>query len=60
MEYALLENKIKKIMVSQNLRRAHVLEMGLMQILGDHETLSISRHVGLHVEFSSMKSSLGL
>ena len=28
--------------------------------MGDHETLSIVRHVGLHVDFSSMKSSLGL
>ena len=28
--------------------------------MGDHDTLSIVRQVGLHVDFSSMKSSLGL
>ena len=33
---------------------------GLLEFVGDHETLSIVRHVGLHVDFSSMKSSLGL
>ena len=37
-----------------------LLEVGLTKIPGDHETLSIVRHVGLHVDFSSMKSSLGL
>ena len=48
-------------MVSQNLGQAHLLEvLGLTQIPGDHETLSIVCHVGLHVDFSSMKSSLGL
>ena len=47
-------------MVSRNLRQAHLLEVGLMEIPGNHETLSIIRHVGLHVDFSSMKSSLGL
>ena len=51
-------------MVSRNLRQAHLLEVGLMKIPGDRETLSIIRHVrlhvGLHVDFSSMKSSLGL
>ena len=26
----------------------------------DHETLSTVRHVGFHVDFSSMKSSMGL
>ena len=40
-------------MVSRNLRQA------LTKILGDHETLSKVRHVGLHVDFASMKSSLG-
>ena len=40
-------------MVYQNLHQAHLLEVG-------HETLSIVRHVGLHVDFLSMKSSLGL
>jgi hypothetical protein len=47
-------------MVSRNLREAHLLEVSLMKNLGDHETLSIVRHVGLHVDFSSMKSYLGL
>ena len=35
-------------------------EVGLTQILGNHETLSIVSHVGPHVYFSSMKSSLDL
>jgi len=47
-------------MVFRNLRQADFLEVGLTQILGDHETLSIVRHVGLHVDFSSMKCSLSL
>jgi hypothetical protein len=34
-------------------------QAGLRQPPGDHETLSITRHVGLHVDFPSMKSSLG-
>ena len=51
---------INKITVSQNLRQVHLLEASLTKIPGDHETLSIVRHVGLHVDFSSMKSSLGL
>ena len=54
------EKILKKVMVSRNLRQAHLLEVGLTKIPGDHETLSIVRHVGLHVDFSSMKSSLGL
>ena len=52
---------IKKVTVSWNLRRAHLLRVGLAKIPGDHKTgLSIVRHVGLHVDFSSTKSSLGL
>jgi hypothetical protein len=47
-------------MVSWNLHQAHFLEVGLTKILGDHETLSKVRHVGLRVDFSSMKYSLGL
>ena len=47
-------------MVSRDLRQAHILEVGLPKIPGDHETLSIVRHVGLHVDISSMKSSFGL
>jgi hypothetical protein len=53
-------NHIQKIIVSKNLRQAHLLEMGPMIIPGDHETLSIVFRVDLHVDFSSMKSSLGL
>ena len=49
-----------KKMVSHNLRQAHILEVGLTKIMGDHEILSIVRHVGLHVDFSYMKSSLGI
>ena len=51
---------IKKEKVSGNFCKVHLLEVGLTKIPGDHETLSIVRHVGLHVDFSSMKSSLGL
>ena len=47
-------------MVSQNLCEAHLLKAGLLKISGDHETLFIVCHVGLHVDFSSMKSSSGL
>ena len=44
-----------------NLRQAHhLLEVGLATIPGDHDTLSIVRHVGLHVDFSSVKFSLDL
>jgi hypothetical protein len=49
-----------KIMVFRKLGQVHLLEVGLAKIPGDHETLSIVHHVGLHVDFSSMKSSLGL
>jgi hypothetical protein len=44
---------IKKIMVSRNLRQAHLLEVGLTQFSVDHAPWSIVRHVGLHVDFSS-------
>jgi hypothetical protein len=29
-------------------------------VVGDYETLSMIRHVRLHVDFSVMKSSMGL
>jgi len=51
---------IKKIMVSRNFRQTHLLEVGLMQILVDHAPLSIVRHVGLHVDFSSTNFFGGL
>jgi hypothetical protein len=35
------------------------LEMGLLQIMADHETLFIICHVGIHVGFSSKIISLG-
>ena len=52
------ENIKKK--VSHNLDQAHFLEVGLTKIPGDHDTLYIVRHVGFYVDFSSMKSYLGL
>ena len=58
MEYALkfvmMEKYLKKIMVSRNLHQVHLLEVGLAQIPGDHETLSIVRHVVLHLDFLSL------
>ena len=55
LEYALqsilLDKYIKKIMVSWNFCQTHLLEVGLMKIPGDHETLSIVCHVELHVDF---------
>ena len=47
-------------MVIRNLGQRHLLEVGPTKISRDHETLSIVRHVELHVDFSSMKSSLGI
>ena len=48
-------------MVSHNLRQPHLLEVDLTKILGDHETLSLVRHVGLRVKvFIHEKSSLDL
>jgi len=64
LEYAmtstLLEKHIKKVIVSRNSRQAHLLEVALTKIPGGHETLSVVCHVGLHVDISSVKSSLGL
>ena len=51
---------IKKVMVSWNLCHAHLLEVGMTKILGDHETLSTICHVGFHVDYSSIKYALGL
>ena len=47
-------------MVSRNFRHTHFWEVGMMQIPVDHAPLSIVRHVGLHVDFSSTNFSLGL
>ena len=47
-------------MVYRNLRQAYLLEVGLTEILEDHGALSITYHVGLHVDFSSTNFSLGL
>ena len=60
LKYVLLEKIIKKIMVSQNFRQTHPLEVGLTQNLVDYAPLSIIRHVGLHVDFSSMNFFWGL
>ena len=59
LKFCLAEKIFKKIMVSQNLRQAHLLEVGLTKIPRDHETLSIVRHIRLRVDISSMKSCLG-
>jgi len=61
MQYVMLENIDFFLSWSLGIFvRALLLELGLTKIPGDHETLSIINHVGLHVDFSSMKSSLGL
>jgi hypothetical protein len=38
--------------------QTHLLEVGLMKISVGHAPLSIVRHVGLHVDFSSTNFSL--
>ena len=43
---------LKRVTVSRNLSQTHLLEVGLTEIPGDREALSIVRHVGLHVDFS--------
>ena len=40
-------------MVSWNFHPTQLLKVGLTQIPVDHAPLSIVRHVGLHVDFSS-------
>ena len=60
LKFVILEKLLKKIMVSHNFRRTHLLEVGLTQIPVDHAPLSIVRHVGLHVDFSSTNFVLGL
>ena len=47
-------------MVSINVHQAYLLEVGVTKILEDHKTLSTVRHVGLHVDISSMKFFGGL
>jgi hypothetical protein len=63
LQYVLKSIVLEKIMVSRNFRQTHLLEVGLTQILVDHSPLSIVRHVGLHVDFSSINlfwGALGL
>ena len=60
LSYLEKKRKEKEVMVSWYFRQAHLQEVDLAKIPGDHDTLSTFRHVGLHVDFSSMKSSLGL
>ena len=45
---------IKKVTVSRNLRQTHLLEVDLTKTPGDHKTLSTIRHVGFHVDISSV------
>ena len=58
-EICLDGNFFKKFTISRIFHQTHHLEVGLTKSLGDHETLSIVRHVGLPVNFSSMKSFVG-
>ena len=60
LKFVWLKKYITKIMVSRNLPQTHLLEVGLTEIPRHHETVSIIRHGGLHVDFPSMKFSLGL
>ena len=59
-----MESALKFVLLKNNgllkLRQVHLLEVSLTKIPGDDETLSIICHIGLHVDFSSMKFSLGL
>jgi hypothetical protein len=48
------------IMLCHNLCQAYMFKVALTQILVDHRALSIVCHVGLHVDFLSMKYSLSL
>ena len=41
---------LKKTTVSWNFHHTHFLEVGLTKIPGDHETISLVRHVGLHID----------
>ena len=59
LKFVLLEKILKKVMVSRNFRQAHLQELGLMQIPRGRETLSIVRHVGLHLDFSSIEIFFG-
>jgi hypothetical protein len=47
-------------MVCRNFRQTHLLEVGLTKIPVDHAPLSLVRHVGLHVDFSSKNFFWGL
>ena len=63
LEYV-MEFALQSIMLKRNHKNSWspgiCVEVGLTKIMGDHETLSIVCHVELHIDFSSMKSSLGL
>ena len=60
MEYA-LQHVLKLVLLEKILKKNHgLLKVGMMKIPGDHATLSIVRHVRLHIDFSSTKSSLDL
>ena len=51
-----MQSVLQSVIVEKYIKKCQ--KVGLMQIPGDYETLSIVRHVGLHVDFSFMKSSL--
>ena len=59
MEFA-LQIVLKYVMLEKILKNYHGFPEFSGKIPGDRETLSIVCHVGLHVDFSSTKSSLGL
>ena len=48
------------MMVLQNLRQVHLLEVGLIQIPTYHAPLFKTCHVGLHIDFSSTNFSMDL
>ena len=47
-------------MICRNLHEAYLLEVGLMPIPTNHETISIVYHVKIHVDFPCMTISFGL
>ena len=60
MKFVMLETILKNCHGLLEFVLGSPLGGGLTKIQGDHETLSIVRHVGLHVDFSSIKFFWGL
>ena len=48
------------VMICRNFRQAYLFKVGLMQILAKHKILFILCHVGLHIDFLSMKFDFNL